>query len=55
MQLVVPGEIGELFIGGEGLARGYLNNPELTGERFVTNPLCSGETIYRTGDLVRYV
>jgi amino acid adenylation domain-containing protein len=55
MQLVGPGQIGELFIGGEGLARGYLNNPELTRQRFVTNPLRSGETIYRTGDLVRYV
>jgi non-ribosomal peptide synthetase component F len=55
MQLVGPGQIGELFIGGEGLARGYLNNPELTGERFISNPLRSGEIIYRTGDLVRYV
>jgi amino acid adenylation domain-containing protein len=55
MQPVQPGEIGELFIGGEGLAKGYLNRPELTQERFVPNPLRPEEVIYRTGDLVRYV
>jgi amino acid adenylation domain-containing protein len=55
MRPVPPGEIGELFIGGDGLAKGYLNRPELTRERFVPNPLRPGELIYRTGDLVRYV
>jgi amino acid adenylation domain-containing protein len=55
MRPVQPGEIGELFIGGDGLAKGYLNQPELTRERFVTNPLRPEEIIYRTGDLVRYV
>ena len=55
MQPVKPGEIGELFIGGDGLAKGYLNRPELTRERFVPNPLRPEELIYRTGDLVRYV
>ena len=55
MQPVKPGEVGELFIGGDGLAKGYLNRPELTRERFVPNPLRPEELIYRTGDLVRYV
>jgi non-ribosomal peptide synthetase component F len=55
MRPVRSGEIGELFIGGDGLANGYLNRPELTKERFVPNPLRPDELIYRTGDLVRYV
>ncbi len=55
MRPVQLGEIGELFIGGDGLAKGYLNRPELTRERFVPNPLRPEELIYRTGDLVRYV
>jgi amino acid adenylation domain-containing protein len=55
MRAVGPGEIGELYIGGDGLAKGYLNRPELTRERFVPHPNRPAELIYRTGDLVRYV
>lgn len=47
------GEIGELFIGGQGVARGYLARPELTRERFLDNPFVPGDRLYRTGDLVK--
>jgi amino acid adenylation domain-containing protein len=49
------GIIGELVIEGVGLARGYLNNPELTMEKFTWNPFRRGEKIYRTGDLGRWL
>ncbi|MDP3561085.1 MAG: amino acid adenylation domain-containing protein, partial [Legionellaceae bacterium] len=48
------GITGELFIGGAGLARGYLNQPELTKERFIKNPFGDGR-LYKTGDLVRWL
>ncbi len=54
---VARGESGELHIAGRQLARGYLNNPELTAERFITNPFSTdpeSARLYRTGDLARW-
>lgn len=53
---VVPiGVAGELYISGEGVSRGYLNNDELTKEKFISSPFKNGETMYKTGDLARWL
>ena len=46
-----PGAVGELYLGGDGLAIGYWNDPVLTAERFVTSPSLPGKRLYRSGDL----
>ena len=54
LQPVGAGEEGELFIGGDAVAPGYLNQPELTAERFIASPFAGpGTRLYRTHDLVR--
>lgn len=56
MRPVSGGQVGEIYIGGDGLARGYLNRPELTAERFVRNPFSpdASSRLYKSGDLAHY-
>jgi amino acid adenylation domain-containing protein len=55
LQCMPPGEIGELYLGGDGLAFGYLNDPKQTTEKFIQNPLNSRKKLYKTGDLVYWL
>ncbi|WP_157244100.1 non-ribosomal peptide synthetase, partial [Paenibacillus elgii] len=54
MKLQPVGAWGELIVGGDGVARGYWNRPELTAEKFIASPVREGERCYRTGDLARW-
>jgi len=55
LSAIPKGTVGEIFIGGDGVSLGYLNNPELTKERFLVNPFIPGQIMYRTGDLGRWL
>lgn len=54
LQLQPPGVAGDLYVGGDGVARGYHNRPELTAEKFIPNPFGPGH-LYKTGDLARWM
>ncbi|KAL1925070.1 uncharacterized protein VTP21DRAFT_4724 [Calcarisporiella thermophila] len=54
LRMAPLGVTGELYIAGPGIAKEYLNRPELTTERFIENPFIPGTTMYKTGDIVRW-
>jgi amino acid adenylation domain-containing protein len=55
LNLVAQGVKGEIYIGGDGLAQGYLNQEEITAEKFIVSPFKEGESLYKTGDLGRWL
>ncbi len=55
MELVAVGVVGQIYAGGDGLARGYLNQEGLTKEKFIASPFKAGERLYKTGDLGRWL
>lgn len=55
LKLVPIGCPGEIYISGDGLAKGYLNNPELTAQRFIQNPYLPDEKMYKTGDFASWL
>lgn len=54
LELVATGQLGELYVGGRQLCRGYLNGQKNTESAFISDPFVAGERLYRTGDLARY-
>lgn len=55
MMPVPVGVIGEIYISGDGVSKGYLNNIDLTSKSFLNNPFMSGKTMYKSGDLGKYL
>lgn len=55
LDIVPIGVIGEIYIGGAGIANGYLNNNDLTSSKFIPNPLDSNEILYKTGDMAKWL
>lgn len=55
LQLVPVGIIGKLYLSGDGIAKGYLNKPELSSVKFIDNPFNEGQKMYDTGDLVKWL
>jgi amino acid adenylation domain-containing protein len=55
LELLPIGVTGKLYVSGLGVARGYLNKPELTAEKFISNPFIEGSRMYDTGDLARWL
>ncbi len=55
LEPVAAGEVGDLYIGGDGVVRGYWQRPDLTAEKFLSDPFLPGNRIYRTGDIARFL